>query len=134
MWGEDIGGKMVKIVRNIIKQYDITAMISTSNMENIETVISSIAIVSVESDIITISFSVGTPPDISALIIKDMLLNLDINIVISSVHTKAEDGTIIFGDDAESSFYDMVKKQLKIEITTEIYQMDYLLKAQSYNC
>jgi hypothetical protein len=128
---------MIKKIKKIIEEHCSSAVQITKN-DIYQSIVSEIAVLSLEPDILIISFSAALSPDISAKLTQTLMEEINIKIVIAKIHMVIEEGDIIFGYDAEKYFYKHVRKNIEKNVRRKIQrehsEMNFLIHSRGHNC
>jgi hypothetical protein len=131
------GDFMIKIIKKIIKEYCSTKIQIIKNDEY-QSIVSEIVVLSLEPNVLIISFSAVLSPDTSAKLIQTLMEKINVKIVVAKIHMITEKGDIIFGHDAKKYFYEHIRKKIEKnvrgKITREYSEMNFLIHSRGYDC
>jgi hypothetical protein len=131
------GDFMIEKIKKIIKEHCSTKI---QIIENgiYQSIVSEIAVLSLEPEVLIISFSAALSPDISATLIQTLMQKINVKILIAKIHMVTKEGDIIFGYDAEKYFYERVRKNIeqniRRKIAREYSEMNFLIHSRGHDC
>lgn len=128
---------MIEKIKQIIEGH-CSSNVQIINNDIYQSLVSEIAVLSLEPEVLIISFSAALSPDISATLIQTLMQKINVKILIAKIHMVTEKGDIIFGHDAEKYFYERVRKNIeqnvRRKIAREYSEMNFLIHSRGHNC